>query len=198
MLSAAFMAWKAASPLIKYGAIAGIIALAIGWYVAQRAYHEWQGRLQAEAAQERELRQQSQASAQEYAKQVTSLRQQVEEVQRERDAYHEQLSTAHQEIQRYAKLNQVRRIDNDAIAIVNEFARVLNTATDERVPDAGGAAGEPPVAAKEAPTTLDAFDRLEVLTAGWGECELKHRGLSEWAVEKHRSEVEFFTKDSPP
>jgi hypothetical protein len=198
MLSAALMAWKAASPLIKYGAIVGIIALLCGWYVAQRAYHEWQGRLQAEAAQERELRQQSQASAQEYAKQVTSLRQQVEEVQRERDAYHEQLSTAHQEIQRYAKLNQVRRIDNAAIAIVNEFARVLNAATDERMPDAGGAAAEPAVAPKAAPTTLDAFERIEAYTAGWGECEIKHRGLSEWAIEKYQSEMEFYTKGSTP
>jgi len=188
-------AWKAASPLIKYGAIVALIVVAWGWYAAQREYHEWQGRLQAEASQERELRQQAQEAAQAYAKQAADALKQVEAVTQEKEAFQAQLANAHQEIQRYAKFNQVRRIDNDAIRIVNEFARVLNDATaDERVPDAGGAAVEPVVEAKESPTTLDAFERLQELTEGWGECEIQHRGLSEWAVDKHRAEQEFYTK----
>jgi hypothetical protein len=198
MLSGAFMAWKAASPLIKYGAIAGLVVALWLAYLAQREYHEWQGRLQAEAKQEKELRIQAQASAEQYAEQVTILRKKVDEVNHENESFRAELATANQEIQRYAKLNKVRRIDNDAIAIVNEFARVLNAATDERVPDAGGAAAEPAVAAKAAPTTLDAFERLEAITAGWGECEIKHRGLSEWILEQYNTGMEFYLKGSPP
>jgi hypothetical protein len=198
MLSGAFMAWKAASPLIKYGAIAGLVVALWLAYLAQREYHEWQGRLQAEAKQEKELRIQAQASAEQYAEQVTILRKKVDEVNHENESFRAELATANQEIQRYAKLNKVRRIDNDAIAIVNEFARVLNAATDERVPDAGGAAEEPAVAAKTAPTTLDAFERLEAITAGWGECEIKHRGLSEWILEQYNTGMEFYLKGSPP
>lgn len=188
-----FAAWKAASPLIKYGAIAGVIVLAWGWYVGQRAYHEWQGRLQAEATQERELREQAQESAKEAVRQRDQLLQKVEEIAQEKETFRAQLTVANQEIQRYARLHKVRRIDPDAIAIVNEFARVLNDATaDERVSGASGTPTEPPVAAKTGPTTLDAFERLEELTERLGDCEIKHRGLSEWAIEKYQTEWRFY------
>ncbi len=198
MFTAALAAWKGLSPLIKYGAIAGLVAAAWLWYIGQREYHEWQGRLQAQASQERELREQAQQVTQETIKQNAILQEKVDAVTRQREAFKDELVKAHQEISRYAKLNQVRRIDNDAIAIVNEFARVLNdAAADERVPPSGEAASGPAVEAKEAPTTVDAFERLEELTEGWGECEVKHRGLSEWTVERYLAEMEFYTKGPP-
>ena len=192
MFTGAFAAWKAASPLIKYGAIAGLVVALWLAYLAQREYHEWQGRLQAEAVQERELRQQAQASAEESAKQYRMLQQKVEEVAQEKESFRTELAKANQEIRRYEKLQNTRKIDADAIRIVNEFASVLNDATpDERVSDSSGAASEPPVETKTGPTTLDAFERLSTLTERLALCEADHRGLSEWAIAQYQSSLMF-------
>ena len=192
MFTGAFAAWKAASPLIKYGAIAGLVVALWLAYLAQREYHEWQGRLQAEAVQERELRQQAQASAEESAKQYRMLQQKVEEVAQEKESFRTELAKANQEIRRYEKLQNIRKIDADAIRIVNEFASVLNDATpDERVSDSSGAASEPPVETKTGPTTLDAFERLSTLTERLALCEADHRGLSEWAIAQYQSSLMF-------
>ena len=192
MFTGAFAAWKAASPLIKYGAIAGLVVALWLAYLAQREYHEWQGRLQAEAVQERELRQQAQASAEESAKQYRMLQQKVEEVAQEKESFRTELAKANQEIRRYEKLQNIRKIDADAIRIVNEFASVLNDTTpDERVSDSSGAASEPPVETKTGPTTLDAFERLSTLTERLALCEADHRGLSEWAIAQYQSALMF-------
>lgn len=193
MFTGALAAWRAASPLIKYGLIAGAVLAAYLWYIGQREYHEWQGRLQAEASQERELRQQAQASAEESAKQYRILQQKVEEVAQEKESFRTELAKANQEISRYEKLHKVRKIDADAIRIVNEFASVLNDATpDERLSDSSGAAPEPPVETKTGPTTLDAFDRLSILTERLALCESEHRGLSEWAIAQYQSSLMFY------
>ena len=192
MFTGAFAAWKAASPLIKYGAIAGLVVALWLAYLAQREYHEWQGRLQAEAVQERELRQQAQASAEESAKQYRMLQQKVEEVAQEKESFRTELAKANQEIRRYEKLQNIRKIDADVIRIVNEFASVLNDATpNERVSDSSGAASEPPVETKTGPTTLDAFERLSTLTERLALCEADHRGLSEWAIAQYQSSLMF-------
>ena len=192
MFTGAFAAWKAASPLIKYGAIAGLVVALWLAYLAQREYHEWQGRLQAEAVQERELRKQAQASAEESAKQYRMLQQKVEEVAQEKESFRTELAKANQEIRRYEKLQNIRKIDADVIRIVNEFASVLNDTTpDERVSDSSGAASEPPVETKTGPTTLDAFERLSTLTERLALCEADHRGLSEWAIAQYQSSLMF-------
>ena len=192
MFTGALAAWRAASPLIKYGAIAGAMLAGYLWYIGQREYHEWQGRLQAEAVQERELRKQAQASAEESAKQYRMLQQKVEEVAQEKESFRTELAKANQEIRRYEKLQNIRKIDADAIRIVNEFASVLNDTTpDERVSDSSGAASEPPVETKTGPTTLDAFERLSTLTERLALCEADHRGLSEWAIAQYQSSLMF-------
>lgn len=197
MLPAILPALKGLSLAQKILIPIGILIFLYGLKWGYDEYQQSVGREEEQLKTETALRIQAQASAEEYAKQVMILRQTVDRVNEERESFRERLVMANQEIQRYAKLNKVRRIDNDAIAIVNEFARVLNDQAHERVSDAGSATAEPAVEATAAPTTLDAFERLEELTGRLGECELKHRGLSEWAVENYKAEMEFYTK-SPP
>lgn len=187
----------AAKPILKVAVPVAIAVVLYASYIGWREYQQYVGREEERTKVQAELTVQAQESATQYARQVTILRQQVDQANQEKEEFRAELSKAHQEIQRYAKLNQVRRIDDDAIAIVNEFARVLNTQADQRVPDAGGAAEEPTVGAVAGPTTLDAFERLEELTARLGNCEVKHRGLSEWAVSNYNTEMEFYLR-SPP
>lgn len=198
MLHAIWPAIKGLSLVWKILLIVGIPVLLYGLKWGYDEYHQRQGRQQMIAKQEAELRLQAQEATQEAVRQAVILRQKVEEFSRDKEAFQAELARARGEIQRYAKLHQVRRIDNDAIAIVNEFARVLNDATaDERVPDSGGTPTEPAVGTVPAPTTVDAFERLDELTDRLGVCEAKHRELSEWAIEKYRAEMEFYQRQTP-
>lgn len=189
-----------AAPAAKWGLMAGGVVLLIGVYFGWAEYQQYKGREEEQERQRAELFQQAQASLQEQARQASLLQKKVEEVTKEKDALQNQLVTARQEITRYAKYNQVRRIDADAVRIVNEFARVLNEQTaDQRVSDAGGASPEPPVEAQAPATTLDAFERLDVLSTRLGECETTHRGLSEWVIDKYNADMAFYLKgvDAP-
>lgn len=184
-----------AAPAAKWGLMAGGTVLLIGVYFGWAEYQQYKGRQEEQERQQAELYQQAQESLQEQARQASLLQKKVEEVTKEKEALQHELSTARQEITRYAKYNQVRLIDADAVRIVNEFARVLNEQTaDQRMPDASGAAPEPPVEAQAPATTLDAFERLDELTTRLGECETTHRGLSEWVLDKYHADLAFYLR----
>lgn len=181
-------------PLVKYGAILGLILFTYLSYIGWKEYQQYIGRVEERDKQHLEQIQQAQEAAQAALKLKDDLLKKVQDVTQEKESIRLQLQKANQEIKRYVKLHRVRQIDPDAIAIVNEFARVLNDQTTDSLPPTTGTPAEPPVETKTAPTTLDAFERLEDLTGRLSACESDHRGLSEWAVESYQSQLHFYNR----
>lgn len=199
MLAGIWAAWKAISPLIRYGVIAGVIAsLIAGWFGYQQ-YLLYKGRQQQLAKQNMQLRQQAQESTEEFQRQADIRQRNTEAMGATIATLQEELVRARQEIDHYAK-KKVCPLDSDAVRIVNDLARVLNEpAAAQRVSAAGEATGESPVEAQApvtAPDTAALIQRIADLTEREALTDAAHKHLSQYVLEKYEQEIKFYYGES--
>lgn len=202
MLPAAWAAWKAASPLIKYGVLAGLILALWGWYVAQREYHQYQGRLEAAATQERELRLQAQAASEEAVRERQRALGAVSELIAAKTQLGEKLEAIRKERARHAKQTPATcPVDAAAVRMVNDLGGVLNdlSAPQERLPHADASAGGTALETEAAvAATQDALlERIAELTKRNAVTEEEHKQLSKYVIEKYEADVKFYLGQQP-
>lgn len=195
-------AWKAASPLIKIGSIAGAAVIVVGLYVGWREYQQHLGGEEVRAEHQAELTKQSYDATQEYVRQDDLKQRHVDELIYLNQSLETKLAAAQKELEQYEH-KKACPIDADALRIVNDLARVLNTAApDERVSASGEAAGESSVEAQATVTVTDTaalVRRIAELTEREAITDAAHQKLSEWAIESYESSRRFYlARDAEP
>ena len=199
MLAGIWAAWKAISPLIRYGVIAGVIAALIAGWFGYQQYLLYKGRQQQLAKQNMQLRQQAQESTEEFQRQADIRQRNTEAMGTTIATLQEELVRARREIDDYAK-KKVCPLDGDAVRIVNDLARVLNEpAAAQRVSASGEATGEPAVetqTAVTAPDTTALVQRIADLTEREALTDAAHKQLSQYVLEKYEQEIKFYYGES--
>lgn len=205
MFAGMLAAWKGLSPLIRYGSIAGLVALLIGGYFGWREYQRHLGKEKMEAIYETELRKQSQNATQEYVRQIDIKDRHVKELLSLNDDLRTQLDAIKQEIINHANATkrQACPVDADAVRIVNDLARVLNdNASHQRMPAASEATGEPAVEAEPPVTaTEDAvylLERIRLLTDRLAVTDAGYHKLSDYVVEQYEQAWHYYAGQVPP
>lgn len=199
MFAGILAAWKALSPLIRYGSMAGFVALVIGGYFGWRAYQQHLGKEKQDAIYQAELTKQSIAANQQTVRQSDIGQQTVSDLIAINHDLRAKLDAVQQELADHANATtkQACPIDPDAVRIVNDLARVLNESTsDQRVPAAGEAPRRAPVEAEASVTaTPDAvylLERIRLLTEREAVTDAAHRKLSDYVLEQYRSDYEYY------
>lgn len=195
--AALWAAFRAAQPLIKVGIIGGILAALIIAFYGYRGYQRYLGAKAERDKQQIELTHQAQEATQQTILQGNIKQRAMDQLVQDNQILSDKLNQAYREIDRYEKSKQATAINADAVRIVNEFARVLNDATHERMPASSQATGEPALETEGPPTDVAGLKRIGELTDRLGDCEVKHRGLSEWALANYQAELDFYSKGPP-
>lgn len=182
-------------PAIKYGILAGIVALVIGGYFGWKEYQQYIGREEVRAEQQAELTKQQHQATEEAVRQSDIRQQHVEELIQVNASLQARLEQSKKEIDRYAK-KKVCPLDDDAVRIVNDLARVLDdTTADERVSTSGEAAGEPPVETQATVAVTDTaalIQRIAELTERESMTDAAHRKLSEYVIAQYEQALRFY------
>ena len=198
MLAGIWAAWKAISPLIRYGVIAGVIAALIAAWFGYQQYLLYKGRQQQLAKQNVQLRQQAQESTEEFQRQADIRQRNTEAMGATIATLQEELVRARQEIDHYAK-KKVCPLDSDAVRIVNDLARVLNEPAAQRVSTSGETTGESAVEAQAPITASDTaalIQRIADLTEREALTDAAHKHLSQYVLEKYEQEIKFYYGES--